>query len=89
MIKNRPAPRALTIALVLCLVMAAAYIGWLAYQTRNITPFERDSQQYEGWMYAEWNQFKDAGQCEDDGGWAEMGIETSAEFLVGCQSWFK
>lgn len=71
-------------------LLAACIIGYIAYQTRNITPFERDSQQYEGWMYADWNQLKDAGQCEDtDGGWAEMGIETSAEFLVGCREWFK
>ena len=90
MIKNRPAPRALVAAIALCLAVAAAYVGWLAYQTRNTTPYDRDTQQYNGWMYAEYNQFKDAGQCEDkDGGWAALGIETSAEFVAGCREWFK
>lgn len=92
-IKNRPAPRTLvafTAAIVLCVFIAAAYMGWLAYQTRNTTPFERDSEQYNGWQYAEMNQFKDAGQCADtDGGWAALSIETSAEFVVGCREWFK
>lgn len=92
-IKNRPAPRwliALTAVLALCLAVAATYVGWIEYQTRNITPFERDSQQYEGWIYADWNQLKDAGQCEDtDGGWAALGIETSSEFVAGCREWFK
>lgn len=71
-------------------VLAACIIGYIAYQTRNITPYDRDTQQYEGWMYAEYNQFKDAGQCEDkDGGWAALGVETSAEFVAGCREWFK
>lgn len=70
--------------------MTACIVAYMAYQTRNITPFERDTQQYEGWMYAEYNQFKDAGQCEDkDGGWAALGVETSEEFLQGCRKWFK
>ena len=93
MIKNRPAPSwlfAFTAAVVLCAFVAAAYVGWLAYQTRNTTPFERDSDQYNGWMHADGNQFKDAGQCEDkDGGWAALGIETSEEFLQGCRARFK
>lgn len=90
MIKNRPAPRWLIAVLALCFAVAATYVGWLAYQIRNTTPFERDTQQYEGWMYAEGNQFKDAGQCADtDGGWAALGIETSDEFVSGCQQWFK
>lgn len=38
-------------------------------------------------MYAEWNDFADVGQCEDtDGGWAALGIETSAAFLEGCRA---
>ena len=70
--------------------MTACIVAYMAYQTRNTTPYERDTQQYEGWMYAEMNQFKDAGQCEDkDGGWAALGIETSAEFVAGCREWFK
>lgn len=93
MIKNRPAPRALvafTAAVVLCAFIAAAYVGWLAYQTRNTTPFERDSDRHAGWTYAEMNRFTDAEQCEDkDGKWAEMGIETNAEFVAGCREWFK
>ncbi|MFA9202514.1 MAG: hypothetical protein ACEQSD_00760 [Flavobacteriales bacterium] len=90
MIKNRPAPRWLFATLALCLALAAAYVGWLAYQTRNTTPYERDTQQYNGWMYAEYNQLKDVRECEDkDGGWAALGIETSAEFSQGCQKWFK
>lgn len=93
MIQNRSASRyliAFTAAVVLCAFIAAAYFGWLAYQTRNTTPFERDSDQYNGWQYAEMNQFKGAGQCEDtDSGWAALGIETSAEFVSGCQQWFE
>ena len=90
MIKNRPAPRALVAAIALCLAVAIAYIGWLAYDMRNTTPFERDSDQYEGWMFAEYNQLKDVRECEDkDGGWAALGIETSAEFSQGCRAWFK
>lgn len=92
-IKNSPAPRwlvAFTAAVVLCAFIAAAYVGWLAYQTRNTTPFERDSDQYNGWMYAEGNQLKDASQCADtDGGWAALGIETSEGFVAGCREWFK
>lgn len=92
MIQNRPAPSwltATTAAIVLCFAMAAGYVGYMAYETRNTTPYEHDSEQYNGWQYAEWNQLKDASQCEDtDGGWAEINIETSAEFLVGCRKWF-
>lgn len=73
----------------LCIAMAACIVAYMAYQTRNTTPFERDSDQYNGWMYAESNQLKDVRECEDDGGWAALGIETSAEFLVGCREWFK
>lgn len=91
MIQSRSAPRWLTFATaayVLCFAVAAGYVGYLAYETRNTTPFERDSEQYNGWQYAEMNQFKGAGQCEDmDGGWAALGIETSAEFLAGCREW--
>lgn len=93
MIQNRPAPRwlvAFTAAIVLCFAVAAGYVGYLAYETRNTTPFERDTAQYDGFMYAEGNQFKDVRDCEDkDGGWAALGIETSAEFVAGCRDWFK
>lgn len=92
-IKSRPAPRwlvAVTAAVVLCTFVLVVYVGWIAYQIRNTTPFERDSDQYNGWMYAEANQFKDAKQCTDaDGGWAALGIETSVEFVAGCREWFK
>lgn len=93
MIQNRPAPRwlvAFTAAVVLCALVTAAYIGWLAYHTRNTTPYEHDSEQYNGWQYAEMNQFKDARQCVDtDGGWTALGIETTQEFVSGCQQWFE
>ncbi|MEC7120564.1 MAG: hypothetical protein VXW65_11780 [Pseudomonadota bacterium] len=74
----------------LCVIALAGYIGYLAYETRNLTPYEWGTEQYNGWMYAEGNQLTDAGQCEDtDGGWAEMGIETSVYFVSGCLDWFK
>lgn len=93
MIQNRPAPSwltATTAAIVLCFAMAAGYVGYMAYETRNTTPYERDSEQYNGWLYAEWNQFKNTSQCADtDGGWAALGVNTSTEFLEGCREWFK
>jgi len=92
MIKNRPAPRwliAIAAALALCLVVAAAYIGWIAYQFRNTTPFERDSEQYNGWIYADDNKLTSVNDCVDDGGWAEMGIVFSDQFTAGCREWFK
>ena len=71
-------------------LVTAAYIGYMAYQTRNKAPFERGSQQYEGWQYAEMNQLTDASECEDkDGGWAALGIETSEGFVAGCREWFR
>lgn len=88
MIKNRPAPRwlvAFTAVVILCAFVGAGYIGWLVYQTRNTTPFERDSDQYNGWMYAEANKFNDVRECENNLGWAILGIRTSAEFVAGCR----
>lgn len=41
MIQNRPAPSwltATTAAIVLCFAVAAGYVGYLAYETRNTTP---------------------------------------------------
>lgn len=58
-IKNRPAPRALvalTASVVLCAFVGAGYVGWMTYEMRNTTPFERDSDQYNGWMFAEGNK---------------------------------
>ena len=84
MIQSRSAPRwliAFTAAVVLCAFIAAAYFGWMAYQTRNTTPFERDSDQYNGWQYAEMNQFKGAGQrlgCSGDRNECRVCIRMSA-----------
>lgn len=62
----------------------------MAYEMRNTTPFERDSDQYNGWMYADGNKLTNANDCVDtDGGWAEMGIKFSADFTAGCREWFK
>lgn len=87
--KALPSPRWLTAttAIVLCFAVAAGYFGYLAYQTRNTTPYEHGSDQHNGWLYAEWNQFKDVSQCADtDGGWAALGIQTSTDFLTGCRA---
>lgn len=73
---------------VLCALVSATYIGWLAYQVRNTTPFERDSEAYNGWMFAEGNKLTDMRECEDsDGGWTAIGIGTSEEFIAGCKRW--
>lgn len=67
--------------------LAITYFGYLAYQTRNTTPYEHGSDQHNGWLYAEWNQLKDVSQCADtDGGWSALGVQTSAEFLTGCRA---
>jgi len=83
---EKPVPLWLTIANPIIFICSLGVIAHQTYQSRNTRQYERDTAQYDGWMYAEWNDFADVGQCEDtDGGWAALGIETSIAFLDGCR----
>lgn len=84
---KRPVPIWLTIVAPIIVICSVSAIAYPIYQNRNITPYERDTAQYDGWMYAEWNNLRKIGQCENtDGGWAALGIDTSTAFLEGCRA---
>ena len=87
MSEDKPVPLWLTVATPIIVLCSLGVIAYPTYQNRNATPYEGDTAQYEGWMYAKWNDFADVGQCEDtDGGWAALGVDTSTEFLEGCRA---
>lgn len=92
MVKDQPTRRWLIsiIALItITVTIAVVYVGYVIYQNRNTTPYERDSHQHDGWLYAEASQLTNMHLCEEDSDWAEMGIENSVEFLEGCRAWVK
>lgn len=73
-----------------CLI-PIGYVGYLAYEVRNISPFQRDTDQYEGWMFAHYNEgLVSVENCQStDSGWAEDGVVISQEFTAGCLAWFE
>lgn len=81
----------IVIVLIAVCAFPAAYVGYLTYEARNISPFQRETDQYEGWMFAHYNEgVIGAENCKDaDGSWAKEGVSTSPEFTAGCQAWFE
>jgi hypothetical protein len=49
---EKPVPLWLTVATPIIVICSLGVIAYPAYQNRNATPYERDTAQYEGWMYA-------------------------------------